>query len=201
MSFCASAQKDSLFSSKAYQAHLNEEFANKETSPLTDKDLKSFKSLDFFEINDKYRVEAKFVKTESAEPFMMSTTTDRQSLYVKYGEINFTLNNEEFKLNVYQSQRLLTDPKYKDYLFIPFTDLTNGETTYNGGRYLDFKIPNSTNVIIDFNKAYNPYCAYNGIYSCPIPPEENNLSIKIEAGVKQYKPHNNSETSKENIVK
>ena len=70
--------------------------------------------------------------------------------------------------------------------YIPFTDLTNGEETYGAGRYLDFKIPESEKVIIDFNLAYNPYCAYNHSYSCPIPPKENNLNIKIEAGEKTF---------------
>lgn len=179
--------KDSLVTSKDYQQHLNSEFADKETSPLTEEDIQSFKSLEFFEIDESYIVEATFKRTESQLPFVMPTTTERKPIYVKYGELTFTLKDEEFTLNVYQSQRLVSDPKYKDYLFIPFTDLTNGETTYGGGRYLDFKIPNSLKVTIDFNKAYNPYCAYNGIYSCPIPPEENNLPIKIEAGVKKYK--------------
>ena len=75
---------------------------------------------------------------------------------------------------------------YKDYLFLPFTDPTNGVTTYGGGRYLDLMIPATKVVQLDFNKAYNPYCAYSGNYSCPIPPEENHLEIEIKAGVKKY---------------
>ncbi len=179
--------EDSLITSADFQQHLNEEFATKKTTPLTEEDLQTFKGLEFFEVNEKYIIEATFVRTTSASPFVMPTTTERKPIYVKYGELKFSLNGEEFTLNVYQSQRLLSDPKYKDYLFIPFTDLTNGESTYAGGRYLDFKIPTSSTVVIDFNRAYNPYCAYNAIYSCPIPPEENNLPIKIEAGVKKYK--------------
>ena len=185
---CGFAQvEDSLITAVDFQQHLNEEFATKETSPLTDEDLKVFESLDFFEINQKYVVEATFSRTASELPFVMPTTTERQPIYVKYGELKFSLNNQEFSLNVYQNQRLLSEDKYKDYLFIPFTDLTNGETSYGGGRHLDFKIPNSSKVILDFNKAYNPYCAYNANYSCPIPPKENDLPVKIEAGVKKYK--------------
>ena len=201
MSFCAKAQKDSLVSSLEYQNHLNEEFANQETSPLTEDDLESFQSLSFFDIDENYIVKAEFIKTESASPFVMPTTTERKPIYMKYGELHFTLKGKKLSLNVYQSQRLLTDPKYKDYLFIPFTDLTNGESTYGGGRYLDFKIPTSSEVTLDFNKAYNPYCAYNGIYSCPIPPKENDLPIKIEAGVKKYDKQVEKSTSKENSVK
>jgi uncharacterized protein (DUF1684 family) len=71
-------------------------------------------------------------------------------------------------------------------LFLPFLDTTNGIETYGGGRFLDMRIPKSKEVIIDFNKAYNPYCAYNYNYSCPIVPLENNLSIKVKAGVKKF---------------
>lgn len=173
-------------SSLDYQKHLNEEFADKEKSPLTENDFKKFKGLDFFDINEEFIIKATFVKTPYQMPFAMPTTTDRKPIYVKYGEVHFTYQEEEFVLNVYQNQRLVTEPKYKDYLFIPFTDYTNGESTYGGGRYLDFSIPNSTTVILDFNKAYNPYCAYNGTYSCPIPPKENDLPFKVEAGVKKY---------------
>ena len=173
-------------SSLDYQKHLNEEFADKEKSPLTAEGLKHFKGLNFFDISQDLIFQATFVKTPYQMPFVMPTTTGRKPVYVKYGEVHFTYKEEEFVLNVYQNQRLVADLKYKDYLFIPFTDLTNGESTYGGGRYLDFSIPNSTSVILDFNKAYNPYCAYNETYSCPIPPKENYLPFKVEAGVKKY---------------
>jgi uncharacterized protein (DUF1684 family) len=178
--------EDTLTLSEKYQQHLNEEFSDKKTSPLTEEDLTSFNGLDFFKINEEFIIQAKFKKTPHQLPFEMPTSTERKPIYVKFGEVHFKLNNKEFKLNVYQNQRLVTDPKYKDYLFIPFTDLTNGETTYGSGRYLDFSIPKSDKVELDFNKAYNPYCAYNGKYSCPIPPEENHLSIFVEAGVKKF---------------
>lgn len=187
-SVCGFAQvEDSIITAEDFQQHLNEEFATKGTSPLTDEDLKIFERLDFFEVNQEYVVEATFSRTDSELPFVMPTTTDRQPIYVKYGELKFLLNNQEFSLNVYQNQRLVSENKYKNYLFIPFTDLTNGESTYGGGRYLDFRIPKSSKVIIDFNRAYNPYCAYNEKYSCPIPPKQNDLPIKIEAGVKKFK--------------
>ena len=82
---------------------------------------------------------------------------------------------------------ILTD-EYKDYLFIPFTDATNGNETYEGGRYIDILITDISNntVVIDFNKAYNPYCCYATGYHCPIPPKENALSVTINAGEKKY---------------
>jgi uncharacterized protein (DUF1684 family) len=86
-------------------------------------------------------------------------------------------------LNVYQSHTLREKEGYKDYLFLPFTDLTNGNETYGSGRYIDLRIPERETIIIDFNKAYNPYCAYNYGYACPIPPKENKLKVEIRAGV------------------
>jgi uncharacterized protein (DUF1684 family) len=88
------------------------------------------------------------------------------------------------RLAVYQNIDLLKRDrkKFKNYLFIPYKDKTTRNETYGGGRFLDFEIPKNATVILDFNLAYNPYCAYSHRYSCPIPPEENTLNVKIEAG-------------------
>ncbi|WP_121666384.1 DUF1684 domain-containing protein [Mesonia aquimarina] len=188
--FSVSAQNeesDLLNQAEKYQEELNKEFSDEETTPLQTKDLKKFKELDFFELDPAYIIEAKFIRTPYESPFAMPTTTDRKAIYIKYGEVKFRLHNQQVSLNVYQNQRLMTDPEYKDHLFIPFTDATNGNETYAGGRYLDITIPKGPNVLLDFNQAYNPYCAYNGRYSCPIPPEENDMQIPIKAGVKKFK--------------
>tara|TARA_R100000935_G_C2784440_1_gene143160 strand:- start:119 stop:523 length:405 start_codon:yes stop_codon:yes gene_type:complete len=132
-------------------------------------------------------IEAEFVRTPNESSFAMPTTTERMPIYVRYGEAYFELEGQEFKLNIYHNQELILKPEYVDYLFVPFTDATNGDTSYGGGRYLDMNIPKLNTVTLNFNKAYNPYCAYNGKYSCPIPPAENNISIAIAAGVKAYK--------------
>jgi len=171
----------------AFQKHLNAEFANPEESPLTSEDIKKFEALEFFEIDTTFVIEAEFVRTPYESAFSMPTTTDRMPIYVKYGEAYFELESQSFKLNIYQNQELITKAEYVDYLFIPFTDATNGETSYGGGRYLDLRIPTGKTITLNFNKAYNPYCAYNGKYSCPIPPLENDISVAISAGVKAYK--------------
>jgi uncharacterized protein (DUF1684 family) len=83
----------------------------------------------------------------------------------------------------------MTTAQYKDHLFIPFTDATSGEGTYESGRYIDLDIKDITDnkFTIDFNKAYNPYCAYvTGRYNCPIPPVENRLAVAIRAGEKAF---------------
>ncbi len=177
----------------SFQEELNKEFASEETSPLTPKELKRFKSLTFFEIDTSFSVLAKFVRTPYETPFIMKTTTGREPLYVKYGEAHFMLQEKAYVLNIYQNQGLKTQPEYDNYLFLPFTDLTNGESSYAGGRFIDLTIPQGDSILIDFNTAYNPYCAYNDRYSCPIPPAENHLDVKILAGVKKYKkyPENN----------
>ena len=71
-------------------------------------------------------------------------------------------------------------------MFLPFSDLTSGNETYGGGRYIDLEIPKGKTITIDFNQAYNPYCAYNPKYSCPIVPAENELLTNVNAGVKKF---------------
>ncbi len=170
-----------------FQEELNKEFASEEKSPLAPKDFERFKTLDFFEINTSFSITAKFIRTPYETPFIMKTTTGREPLYVKYGEAHFSFQEQEHILNIYQNQGLKTQPEYEDYLFLPFTDLTNAESSYAGGRFIDLRIPEGDSILIDFNTAYNPYCAYNDRYSCPIPPEENHLDIKVAVGVKKYK--------------
>lgn len=170
-----------------FQKKMNMEFKDPETSPLPDRYRKDFTTLDFFEPDTSYRVMAKFTRTPEALPFMMPTNTERQTEEVVFGIISFTLHGRTHKLEVYQNQELRQQEKYRDYLFLPFADLTNGEETYGGGRYLDLTIPQGDTILLDFNKSYNPYCAYNPKYSCPLVPKQNRLDIAIAAGVKAFK--------------
>lgn len=173
-------------SSKEFQQTLNKEYGDKDESPLTEEDFKNFKGLDFYPIDEKYIVEATFVRTPEEKIFKMKTTGTRTPEYVKYGQLIFSLDGKEFKLNLYQNIDLIKKEGFADYLFLPFSDLTCGKESYIGGRYIDMRIPKEKTVIIDFNKAYNPYCAYNHKYSCPIVPLENDLKIAILAGVKKF---------------
>lgn len=175
-------------SAQKFQKELNKQFRGKKHSPLTEKDRAHFKALEFYPINPDFRLEAKWVPTPTEKPFEMPTSNEeRKKTFVKYGELQFTLKGEKMKINVYQNQKLINDKKYKDYLFIPFTDLTTGNDSYGGGRYIDWKVPKEgEKAILDFNQCYNPYCAYSTGWSCPIPPSENFLDIRIEAGVKAW---------------
>lgn len=188
---CNKPKKSYLEKIQQHQYELNSFYANEKDSPLTIKDLKEFKSLDFFEIDEAYKINADFELTPNTAIFEMKTSTERLPLYRKYGVASFILNGKEFRLNIYQNQSLLTSVEYKNHLFLPFNDLTNNKTSYGGGRYIDLEIPStdSNTITIDFNKAYNPYCAYNHKYSCPIPPAENFLNTEIKAGVKIFKKH------------
>ena len=170
-----------------YQQELNDEYADAKTSPLLPRDRRDFTGLPFYPIDTQYRVTARFVRTPGSRSFVMPTSTPRRAIYEKYGEVHFTLHDIAYQLPVYQSRALRETEEYRDHLFLPFTDLTSGNETYGGGRYLDLAIPQGDTVVIDFNKAYYPYCAYNSKYSCPIPPKENNLLVAIRAGVRLAK--------------
>lgn len=180
------AQENATQTAQEFQDELNKSYADKEKSPLTEEDFKTFTHLDFFPITDEFIIKAKFIRTRKEKPFEMKTTTARLPIYKKYGELHFTFEGNEYKLNVYQNLDLIKKEGYEDYLFLPFTDSTNGEETYIGGRYIDCRIQKELEWTIDFNKAYNPYCAYNYKYSCPIVPMENDLPIAIKAGVKKF---------------
>jgi uncharacterized protein (DUF1684 family) len=183
-SFCQ--EKFDVSAVENFQKKLNFEFADKVESPLTDEDRAVFKTLEYFPISAKYFVVAQFTRTENEKTFEMKTTKNRRPIYVKYGVLAFTIDEKKFKLNLYKNIELSKKEEYKDYLFLPFSDNTNGKESYIGGRYIDMKVPKGATVAIDFNTAYNPYCAYNYKYSCPIVPLENVLDIHINAGVKKF---------------
>jgi uncharacterized protein len=183
--FSAQLKHDSVKTAALnFQNQLNENYADSAHSPLSVEDRKNFKGLSFFSYDSKYCVLAKLKVTPGESTFQMNTTTDRKPYYVKYGELHFKIDGKKYKLNVYQSMDLLNDSDYRDYLFVPFKDLTTGEETYGAGRYIDLRIPKNDKVILDFNQSYHPYCAYNHKYSCPVAPPENFLKTKIKAGVK-----------------
>ncbi|HEY6503400.1 MAG TPA: DUF1684 domain-containing protein [Chitinophagaceae bacterium] len=150
------------------------------------------KLLKFFPVNEKYKITAKFERVRNGSWFSMPTSGTMKKVFRVYGTLHFTIHDTALTLNIYQSQQLMTVEEYREHLFLPFTDLTSGEETYSSGRYIDLTFNDITGdrIVIDFNKAYNPYCAYvSGKYNCPIPPKENNLTVAILAGEKNYGKH------------
>lgn len=161
------------------------DFLKNASSPLKKED---FEYLRFYEPNEKFKVVCEFVATKRGKPFEVPTSSGQTAAYTKFGELKFEIDGKAYKLAVYQSLRLRNLPQYRDYLFIPFKDLTNGKESYGGGRYLDLRMKQieGDKIYLDFNKAYNPYCAFSAGYSCPIPPKENHLKVAIEAGEKNF---------------
>ena len=147
------------------------------------------KYLQFFPITEKFRIAARFERTENSPWFMMETSGPVKKSHRIYGKVYFTLNDTAVTLCIYQAEDLMKTKEYKDYLFIPFIDAAAGEETYESGRYIDLTIEDINNniCVIDFNKAYNPYCAYiRNVYNCPVPPKDNWISISILAGEKKF---------------
>ncbi|HVZ96103.1 MAG TPA: DUF1684 domain-containing protein [Chitinophagaceae bacterium] len=144
--------------------------------------------ISFYPVNKEYCVIASFEKLNSTNVFTMTTSSGKEKKYLKYGLVKFRIHDTLQQLYIYQSIDLMKQKKYKDYLFIPFGDATSGFTSYGGGRYMDFVIDDIKEgyLTVDFNKAYNPYCAYTAGYNCPIPPSENILKVAITAGEKNY---------------
>lgn len=180
----AQSKKAQIAEIRKFQKELNSEYKNPKETPLRGENFSNFKKHPFFPIDLKYRVKAEFVKTENPQPFEIQTSSGKTKTYQEYGKATFQLDGKPYTLTLYQSIGLLKNPEYQDYLFLPFRDDTNGKETYGGGKYMDLKIPSGNEIILDFNKSYQPFCAYNAYdYSCPIVPEENNLPVRIEAGV------------------
>ena len=169
----------------AYWAAIDSAYRDSLHSPIPKDSRSGFTALQRFSANEEYRVLARFEPLEGPI-FGMKTTSEREPKYQSIGTLLFSLGGVQDTLTVYRNIDLSRLPDYVNYLFVPFTDLTNGETTYGGGRYIDLQGPLGKEVVLDFNRAYNPYCAYGGAYSCPIPPQENHVDVAIMAGVMKF---------------
>ncbi|UBM57218.1 DUF1684 domain-containing protein [Marinilongibacter aquaticus] len=168
-----------------FRKNYKADFLKDDHSPLKEEDLAY---LDFYPPNESLKVKCEFEAIESSDTFELPTSSGKTKTYMVFGQLVFKIKAKSYRLNVYRSLALMKNPLYKDYLFIPFRDKTNGKSTYGAGRYLDLRMKElGDEIYLDFNKAYNPYCAYSLGYSCPIPPQENTLPLKIKAGEKKYK--------------
>jgi uncharacterized protein (DUF1684 family) len=147
---------------------------------LPKEDLSPTGKLKYFAPDEAFRIKATFTPIENGEVIEMQTSTDRLPEYKRYGTLAFKLGDSDLVLTLYQNV------EQPDYFFCPYKDSTNGKESYGAGRYLDFTLGDLTDPIVDFNYAYNPYCAYNKEYSCPIPPRENHLQVAIPAGEKRW---------------
>lgn len=174
---------------KTFRDGRDREFRSREESPLKDEDFSLFRGLDYFPVDKRFRVSARFFRTPSEKYFQMPTSSGRAKKFIKFGILKFKLAGKALQLNVYQIDPAIGAkfPEYADLLFIPFKDRTSRTETYGGGRYIDIRAPRGNRMILDFNLAYNPNCAYGrDTYNCPIPPRENTLTVSVTAGEKRY---------------
>lgn len=183
-SFTSYSQETYVDSLQQERAKKQEELSDTNARVLTKADLEHFKQLDYYDVDESFKVQAKVIR-DKGKRFKMPTSTERQPVYRRYGYLLFEIDGEKCKLTVYQNMALRKTKGYEDYYFIPFRDETSAISTYGGGRYLDMHLHGKEAFItIDFNLAYSPYCAYSHRYSCPIPPPENTLTVEINAGEK-----------------
>lgn len=173
---------------EAYRLQYKEKFKANKNAPLKEE---NFKYMRFYKPDPHYSVECTFKRTSDAVEFQMPTYSGLFRAYIKYGVLTFKLKDSTLQLSVYRNLTLKDNPAFKGYLFVPYKDLTNAQETYGGGRYLEMWETDIQNdkVVLDFNKSYNPYCAYSDGYNCPVPPSENHLKVNIKAGEKIYKNH------------
>lgn len=151
-------------------------------SPIPDKE--KFKGLQYFPADSKYRVIADLVPIENKSVVTLTTSDGKTERYIEYAYADFVLDGTKNRLLILE---VIDMGPHRGKLFLAFGDETSANETYGAGRYLDLKkTPGSSTITLDFNEAYNPYCAYNETYSCPFPPQENLLKVAIRAGEKNY---------------
>lgn len=170
---------------KHHREKYKSEFLSDPKSPLAKNELKHLR---FFEADSTWKRTARFERLVDTVGFMMQTHSGVEKKYFFYGRLAIMHEGIQRILFLYQSEKLSGTPGYEDYLFLPFTDATNYTETFGGGRYIDLRTGDIRNgeIELDFNKAYNPYCAYKGGYNCPIPPAENKMPFPIRAGEKLF---------------
>ncbi|MGY2133587.1 DUF1684 domain-containing protein [Hymenobacter sp. HD11105] len=161
----------------------DDEFRRVQGSPLSAEQRQVFDSLHYYAPNKTYRITAQFEFFPVRDTIAMRLTDGKAEKYLRWGRASFEWQKEAQRLTVF---RKANGPDTT--LFIPFTDKTNGFDTYGGGRYLDAEpvAEGDDEIVLDFNTAYNPFCAYNASFACPVPPAENILSVYIKAGEKSF---------------
>jgi len=158
-----------------FRASKDEFFATDHHSPLTDDQQQGFTGLEYFPQNPDLRLKLEVGEFAEKDSIEMQTSTGDIQTHLRYGKIHFQVNHQEVELTLYKDAH---------GFFLPFVDDLAGRETYGAGRYLEPELLPDGKVLVDFNYAYNPYCAYNDLYSCPLTPWENHLKVPIRAGEK-----------------
>ena len=164
-----------------FRTEKDEFFKSSDQSPISQKE--KFTKLNYYPADLTYRIRAAIELIHDTTKLKVRMTGGESEYFIKYGYATFKLQDKTHKLLLLLQ---LNKEDEEDKLFLPFTDKTNGFETYGGGRYLDLDLEKDDQIVIDFNFAYNPFCAYNDNYTCPVPPAQNQLDIEIKAGEKEF---------------
>lgn len=163
----------------AFRAAKDEFMRDDHHSPLPETARESFTGLAYYPPNDRLRLELPLDRSVPEDPLVMDTSTGDAREYHRAGKIRFEVDGQPAELTIFGSE---------DDLFLPIRDATSSTDTYPAGRYLEPEMTGEGTVLVDFNYLYNPYCAYDDRYSCPVPPVENWLRVPITAGEKRFHP-------------
>lgn len=171
---------DSLFygALQRHREELNRDFAGDE-SPLEESDRASFQGLRFFDPDPGFRFRIPLAPPPRREMVTLLDTKGQERSYERFGVLTFPVDGKLQNLTLFRDAG-------RGYLFLPFRDATNGQDTYDVGRYVEPIEEQPGTYLVDFNRAYNPYCAYSHRWACPIPPEENRLNVAIRAGERVF---------------
>ncbi len=150
-------------------------------SPIPENERPGFAGLKYFPPNEKYRMKLNLQRYPNPDVLTMVTSKGSQQRFYRFGYFEFEIDGKKARLQAYRSAE-----KMDEHLFIPFRDRTSGKESYGAARYIDLDISRDDSYELDFNLAYNPYCAYSDDYVCPLPPGENWLGVEIPAGEKKY---------------
>ena len=152
------------------------DFAQADNSPIKDK--ATFKHLSYFPYSKQYRINFTVERADEIKKVSMKMNDGTEEENILFGKIKGKIHGQAIELTLYQHEN-------GDF-FLPFKDKTAPTESYGGGRYLDFPLTKlaDNQILIDFNLAYFPYCAYNSTYTCPVPPKENEIPFRIPAGEK-----------------
>lgn len=168
----------------AFRKQKDKFFAEHTDSPILAEEKTDFRGLNYYPVDLKYRVNATLTPEAHPGIFRVQTTTGSHKEYTRAGRLEFEIDGQKMGLVAFLPPA--DEALHGGRLFVPFRDKTSGKETYGAGRYLDLNQKASNEYVLDFNRAYNPYCAYSPHYSCPLPPGENNLPIELRAGEKLY---------------
>lgn len=169
---------------EAFRKQKNKFFIESPDSPISPEEKPSFQGLNYYPVDLSFRVTARLNPEANPGIFRVQTTTGAHKEYTRAGRLEFEIGGQRLSLIAFLPPA--DEEMHGGRIFVPFRDKTSGQETYGAGRYLDLNKKASNEYVLDFNRAYNPFCAYSPYYSCPLPPGENVLPIEIRAGEKVF---------------